>query len=360
MFLFYLWPLLVSFGLTILLVWPVRYFAKKYNINDLPAPRKVHHRSVPLLGGLAVWFSWLITMLIFWNRLSDGVVEVKHLIGIMVASLLIMIGGALDDKYNLRARYQIIFPIFGTIIVIIAGIGIKYITNPFGGLIHFDQLKILLFWYEGLPYYFTIIADLFTFVWLLGMMYVTKLLDGLDGLASGVGAIGSFIIFIVSLGWDVNNSATSILAITFAGALLGFLVWNWHPAKIFLGEGGSLLIGFVLGVLAILSGGKIATALLVMGIPILDVIWVIIRRLFFNKGHIAQADKKHIHHRLLGIGLSHRQTVVFLYVVTLIFGLFSIWQGTTGKVISFVILALFMAVLAYILVKKSNELKTID
>jgi len=360
MSLFHLVPLLISFCLALVFVYPVRYFANKFNITDVPAPRKVHDKVMPLMGGIAVFLSFIISIFIFWDYLLDGVIEVKHLIGIILASIIIMIGGVIDDRYNLRARYQIIFPILATIIVIVAGIGIKYITNPFGGFIHFDQYKILLFWYDGLPYYFTVFSDIFTFAWLLGMMYVTKLLDGLDGLASGIGVIGSFIIYFVSLYWDVANSATSILALIAAGSLLGFLVWNWHPAKIFLGEGGSVFIGFILGVLAIISGGKIATALLVMGLPILDVAWVIIRRLFFNHGRIAQADKKHLHHRLLDIGLSHRQAVIFLYLITGIFGLISISLHTMGKLTTLGILVLFMVILAYFLVKKASKQASID
>jgi UDP-GlcNAc:undecaprenyl-phosphate/decaprenyl-phosphate GlcNAc-1-phosphate transferase len=357
---FHILPLIISFALALALVWPVRFLASKYNISDVPAPRKVHDKVMPLMGGIAIWLSFVITILIFWNKLFDGVVEASYLLGIIIASGIIMIGGVIDDKYNIRARYQILFPIAATIVIIVSGIGIKYITNPFGGYIHFDEWKILLFWYDGLPYYFSVISDLFTFVWLMGMMYVTKLLDGLDGLATGIGVIGSFIIFGVSLFWDVANSATSILALISAGALLGFLVWNWHPAKIFLGEGGSVFIGFILGVLAIISGGKIATALLIMGIPVLDMIWVIVRRVFFSHGRIAQADKKHLHHRLLDVGLSHRQTVVFLYVITGIFGLISIWQGTMGKVTSLVILLLFMVILAYFLVKKGSKQTRVD
>lgn len=358
--LFYLAPLIVSLILAFVLVWPVRYFAQRFNINDIPSPRKVHDKPIPLMGGIAVYLSFIITILLFWNNLLDGIIEVKHLVGLIVASTIIMIGGVIDDRYSLRARYQILFPIIATIIIIVSGIGIKYITNPFGGFLHFDEWKILLFWYHGVPYYFTVIADIFTFVWLLGMMYVTKLLDGLDGLATGIGIIGSIIIFIVSLFWDVANSATSILALISAGALFGFLIWNWHPAKIFLGEGGSVLIGFILGVLAIISGGKIATALLVMGIPILDVAWVIVRRVFFNHGRIAEADKKHLHHRLLNVGLSHRQTVIFLYIITGIFGLISVVQHTMGKLTSLLILVVFMAILAYLLVKKASKEASVD
>jgi len=356
--LIYLGALLISLLISWCLTWLVRRVAYKFQIVDQPAPRKIHSQPIPLLGGVAVYLGMVLSILLFWSRLSDSVIVPKYLLGIIIAGGILMIGGVLDDKFNLRPSQQIIFPAIATLVIIISGIGIRYVTNPMGGYLHFDQWKILLFWHQGVPYYFTVVADIFTFVWLMGMMYVTKLLDGLDGLASGIGIIGSFIIFGVSLFWDVADSATSILALILAGALLGFWWWNWHPAKIFLGEGGSVLIGFMLGVLAIISGGKIATALLIMGIPILDVAWVIIRRVFFDKHSLAKADRKHLHHRLLDIGFSHQRAVIFLYVITAIFGLSSIWQGTVGKVKTLAILLVFMAILAYYLVfryKKQNQ-----
>ena len=201
------------------------------------------------------------------------------------------------------------------------------------------------------------------FLWLLGMIYTTKFLDGLDGLVAGVTTIGAIIIFIVSLYWDIPLSGTSILALILAGACLSFLIFNWHPAKIFLGEGGSIFCGFILGVLAIISGSKIATALLIMGIPILDVFWVIIRRIWQGKSP-AQADSKHLHFRLLDIGLSQPQAVIFLYFLTASFGITSLFLHSKGKIIALAVLALFMVILAIGLViiyklkiKTSNETK---
>ena len=135
-----------------------------------------------------------------------------------------------------------------------------------------------------------------------------------------------------------------------AGSAIGFLVWNWHPAKIFLGEGGSLYIGFVLGVLAIISGAKIATTLLVMGVPILDVVWVIVRRLFWERRSLARADRKHLHYRLLDVGLSHWQAVVFLYVLTGTFGLVALGLGSSGKLIALIVLMVVMVMLGFLLV----------
>ena len=180
------------------------------------------------------------------------------------------------------------------------------------------------------------------------MIYTTKLLDGLDGLVAGVTTIGSLIIFMVSLAWDVPLSGTSILAIILAGSSLGFLVFNFHPAKIFLGEGGSVFCGFMLGVLAIISGSKIATALLIMGIPILDVIWVVIKRILTGRSPVS-GDNQHLHFRLLNIGLNHRQAVLFLYLVTGFFGLSSIFLSSSGKVVALIVMAVFMIFLALML-----------
>ena len=231
-----------------------------------------------------------------------------------------------------------------------AGIGIPSIRNPLGGLISFNNWQYILFWYQGIPYKITLFADLFTLIWLMGMMYTTKLLDGLDGLVSGVTVIGSLIICSVALSIKVDQTNTALIALILAGAFGGFLLFNFNPAKIFLGESGSMFAGLMLGVLAIISGSKVATALLIMGIPILDVIWVILRRLFYHK-KIAFADRKHLHFRLLDIGLTQRQAVLLMYFLTAFFGSFTLFFSTFGKFIALIILAIFMMILAGVIVK---------
>ncbi len=213
----------------------------------------------------------------------------------------------------------------------------------------FIFLLITIFSINGIAYQITVFADLFTILWLLGMAYTTKFLDGLDGLVSGIGVVASFVVFGISLLPEVNQSHTAILSLALAGACFGFLIWNWHPAKIFLGEGGSLLIGFMLGVLSIISGGKIATALLVMGIPIFDVLWVIGRRLFIEKKSIFQADRKHLHFRLLDAGFTVRQSVgIFLFLSALFGGLAIILRGKDklllllGTILAMIILVGFV------------------
>lgn len=235
------------------------------------------------------------------------------------------------------------------LIIIVSGIGINYITSPLGGTIELDTVKWQIFSINGLPYHITLFADLFTIAWLLGMVYTTKFLDGLDGLVSGTCVIGSLVLFFLSLRPEVMQPETAMLCVILAGVAAGFLIFNFHPAKIFLGEGGSTFIGFTLGTLAIISGGKIATALLCMGLPVLDVVWVIARRVITKKSPL-KGDRKHLHFRLLDIGFSHKRAVLFLWFLSACFGITALFLKSRGKLIALGVLALIMIILAVVLV----------
>jgi len=350
----YFAAILSAFILSLVVTFLVRKLAIKLNIVDLPnKERKIHKSPVALMGGLALFISFTIVF-VYYSFFTDLIIRdfilTKYVIGIILGSLVLIIGGILDDRYDIKPKYQIFFPIVATLIIIFSGIGIDHIRNPFGGIIRFDQWEFELFSLKGIPYKITILADLFTLIWIMGMMYTTKLLDGLDGLVSGVTVIGSFIVFAIAISDNVMQYNTGLLALILAGVFLGFLVFNWHPAKIFLGEGGSLLAGFMLGILAIISGSKVATTLLIMGIPILDVIWIIFRRLKEGKNPFRFADRKHLHFRLLDVGLSHRQAVVFLYVLTALFGSLAIFLQTFGKLIALIFVIVIIIILAGILV----------
>jgi UDP-N-acetylmuramyl pentapeptide phosphotransferase/UDP-N-acetylglucosamine-1-phosphate transferase len=199
-----------------------------------------------------------------------------------------------------------------------------------------------LFGLSRIVFYFTVFSDLLIFFWLLGMMYTTKLLDGVDGLVSGISGIGGIIIFLFTMTTKYYQPDIGLASLVFAGACLGFLILNWHPAKIFLGEGGSLLLGYLLGILAIISGGKIAIALLIMGIPILDACWTIIRRIIVGKNPFYHADKKHLHFRFLDLGLSQKQTVLTYYFLAFIFGISALFLQSKGKIIALSGLILIM------------------
>ena len=355
----------ITFLLSIFFTFVVRKIAIKLNIVDIAnSERKIHKGSIPLLGGLAIFLSFFIVAFLFRDRLLEGDLDYGHWLGVFFGAIVIMIGGFLDDKYSLSPKKQFIFPLLAILLVIFGGVGIEKITNPFGGFLFFDTWKVYLFHLWGQNYYFTVLSDVFIFLGLLGMMYTTKLLDGMDGLVTGITAIGAFIIFVFTLSSKYYQPDIAVASLILFSACLGFLIFNWHPARIFLGEGGSLLLGFLLGILAIISGGKIAIALLVMGIPILDVIWTIVRRLASGKNPFRFADRKHLHFRLYDLGIGQRKTVLIFYFFSLLFGMSAVFLQSLGKIYALAILIFLM--LSIILIfrifenKKSSFVKTSD
>jgi UDP-GlcNAc:undecaprenyl-phosphate GlcNAc-1-phosphate transferase len=293
--------------------------------------RKIHEKAIPFLGGLAIFLSFFIVLFLNIDKVLAGNLELKHWLGVFIGASLLMIGGILDDKYSLKPSKQLIWPILAIISVIAAGVGINKITNPFGGIIDFEKLVYL-------PY-------ILTFLWLLGMMYTTKLLDGLDGLVTGISAIGGLIIFLFTITTKYYQPDIAFASLIFSGACLGFLIFNFNPAKVFLGEGGSLLLGFLLGILSIISGGKIAIALLVIGLPVLDAGWTIVRRLLKRQNPFSHSDKLHLHFRLLNRGLGQKKTVLLYYLIAIFFGLSGLFLQSIGKIFALVILFIVMLVL---------------
>lgn len=326
------------------------YLAKRFDILDHPkSDRKIHTQATPLLGGVAIYLSFVLTAFVLWQNghFSDEKVSLSVLGAFALGGLILVVNGILDDKYDLPPVVTIWGPILASVAVIWGGLEINYITNPNGGILYLDSL-----------FAFDIIPIIITFLWLMGITYTTKLLDGIDGLTSSIGLIASLVIFIVSLSWDVVGSTTSLLSLALAGSILGFLILNWHPAKIFLGEGGSTFIGFALGVLSIISGSKIATALLVMGLPVLDILWVIVRR-WRQRKPFWRGDNEHLHFRMLKAGFSQQQIVMFLSVVSLCFGIISILFTTKAKIgaliVVFVLMIMLSSWLNYKLKVKNEE-----
>jgi UDP-GlcNAc:undecaprenyl-phosphate GlcNAc-1-phosphate transferase len=334
MLLTYILPFLASFILSVFLTLGVRRAALYFKIVDQPGERKIHKSAIPLLGGVAVFLSFFIVLFLYSGRFLAGNLDWRHLIGFFIGALCIIVGGILDDKYNLPAKWQIVFPLLAIAAVIIGGVEIEKITNPLGGFIYLKDLII--------------VGPVLIALWLLGMMYTTKLLDGVDGLVSGIGAVGALVVFLFTLTTKYFQPDIALAAAILMGSAGGFLVFNFYPAKIFLGEGGSLFFGYVLGVLAIISGGKIAIALLIMGIPILDVAWTIMRRLLQGKNPFRFADNKHLHHRLLNLGLNQRQTVLVFYFFSLVFGLSGLFLQSRGKLLVLFILLLIMLAIVII------------
>jgi UDP-GlcNAc:undecaprenyl-phosphate GlcNAc-1-phosphate transferase len=296
--------------------------------------RKIHSKPMPFMGGLAVFLALLFGMCVYagFGAWDFAIVPAKFAFGIAAGGLVLMVGGFFDDRYSLPARITWIFPALAAAVVMWfgVGVGITFLTNPFGGVIPLTAHVL------GVSF-----STLFVWVWIMGMTYTTKLLDGLDGLAAGVSLIGGLTMFFLSLTTRINQPITATLAILFTGALAGYLVYAFNPASIFLGEGGSTFLGFFLAVLSVLTGAKIATAVLVMGIPIFDVAWAIVRRVI--RGHSPfQADREHLHHLLLDAGLSQRQAVLVFYAFAAAFGFFAVFLQSLGKLVALVFLLVAM------------------
>lgn len=286
----------------------IRKIAIHNKIMDIPKDdRRVHNRPVPLLGGLAIYISVIIGMLIRYNHMS------LPYWGIILGSTVIVIGGFLDDKRELKPMYKLLFQISAVIIVMLCGVKIDIITNPFSGTKLFLDLK-----YLSIP---------LTVLWIVGITNAFNLIDGLDGLSTGIGLIASVTLFIISiLNGRVN---TAVLTAILSGALLGFLPYNFNPASIFLGDTGSQLIGFLLAVISIEGAIKSATAfslavpILTFGLPIYDTLFAIVRRKINGKP-IAEGDKGHVHHRLLSLGFSQKKVVLIMYAASVLLGAISI------------------------------------
>jgi len=341
---------IVSAVLALALTPRVRELAAREGAVDVPGEaRKRHAGPVPLLGGLAVFASVAIAATIFWPRLTAGFLPPKHLAGILIGAAVLALGGALDDRFNLKPSRQLIFTMMAALIVIASGVGIEAISNPLGGTVRVDGWQLRLFELGGLPYHLTLPADGVAFVWLMLMMYSTKLLDGLDGLVSGLAAIGASVIAALSLTAAIGQPELALIALIVAGAYAGFLKFNRRPASIFLGEGGATMAGYLLGVLAITAGAKIGITLLVMAVPLLDVVWTVFRRVVLERTSFARADAGHLHFRLSDLGLGPAATVRLYWAFAAAFGfaglLFNAPEyGPAWKAGAFLLLvALFLA-----------------
>lgn len=329
-------PALVAALVCLVLTPLVIKLACSLGIVDRPGGRRIHGSATPRLGGLAVMASFFA---VFWLEYAqiDPHFKPKQLAGFMVTCAILLLVGVLDDKFSLPASIQLASHVVVALTLVVVGMGIEQITNPVGGKIDLNL------WQYGIPvggvdHFLTLPADLLTVLWVVLVINSLNWLDGLDGLATGVGMISAIAIALLSLSAVVSQPHVALLAMIFAGALAGFLVFNFQPAKIFLGTVGSTFIGFMIATLAIISGGKIATALLVLGVPVLDAIVVIFRR-FRRGGRAWTPGTDHLHHLFLAKGFGVRRTVVTIYLLTATFGALALLAGTTGrKALAFILL----------------------
>jgi UDP-GlcNAc:undecaprenyl-phosphate/decaprenyl-phosphate GlcNAc-1-phosphate transferase len=309
-------PIVVVFLLAALLALTltpvIRSFVIRHEIVDHPDARRVNTVPVPRGGGLAVSAAFLMVAGLFLY-LDQGAgfftttisLDPSEIAALLVGGAIAAGLGAIDDLRDLRARVQLLGQVLLAGGAVALGVTIDFVANPFGGGI------------IRLSDYGPLAAGLSIF-WIVGMINSINWIDGLDGLSSGVAFIAAVTLGLISLTTQVGGGQPliAVLCFTLAGALLGFLRWNFHPASIFAGTSGVQFVGYTLAVLAILGTAKVAVALLVLGVPIIDTFWIIVRRLSHRRSPFSP-DRTHIHHRLLDLGLSHRQTVFAIYGICL-------------------------------------------
>lgn len=326
----YLVPFLAAFVITFLQMPFTIKFAKKKGFLDVPKDnRRVHKRPIPVGGGIAMVISVSILML-FFLPINKG------LIMTLIASLIIAISGLYDDKKGLSPKLKFIFQILAAVILIIGGMKIEFVTNPFDSN---DALLIL-----------NMLSIPVTIFWVCGITNTINLIDGLDGLASGVSMICAISMFFIT--YNMGRYDVSLVCALVAGACLGFLPFNFNPAKIFMGDTGALYLGFMLSYISISGFLKQAAILmifvpvLILGVPVFDTAFAMVRRKLSGKSMV-EADKGHLHHRLLKMGLNQRQTVVILYSISAIFGLLanliSKFHSSIALVISIGVIVLILA-----------------
>ena len=300
-------PAAISFLITILAIPPTIKFAKKFNLMD-------QNRPVPRAGGLAVFLALFFTILFFTPLQTTT-------LGILGGLIILVFIGILDDKYqNLSPYLRLISQFLAAAVLVSSGVGINFITNPLGGIIHLDTIKFL--------------PSVLAMVWIVWVMNMINWSKGVDGQMPGIVTVSAIILGLLSLKLNIlqDLSQDSVVRLSFITAASSFalLIFNWHPAKIFPGFSGSGVLGFMIAVLAILSGAKLATALLVLLIPATDFAYTFIRRILQGKSPV-WGDRGHLHHKLLEAGFSHQQISLFYIFGSVILGAAALLLPSQGK-----------------------------
>ena len=311
--------------------------ACKLGAIDVPKDnRRVHKKPIPSLGGIAIYLSFIITVIMsaMFNKNISLNSEFK---GILLGVTLIVAIGIIDDIKQISAGYKLAVQVLAALIAVYSGVTIDFIKFPLAntenGLLFLKAFKIPV-----------------TIFWIIGITNTVNLIDGLDGLAAGVSTIASLSLAAVS--YNVGQYNIAILLAILAGASLGFLPYNFNPAQIFMGDTGSLVIGYLLATISvegvIKSAATIAVAIpvLALGVPIFDTTFAIVRRLI-NKKPIMEADKGHLHHRLLDYGLSQKQTVLILYAISLVLGGSSIFISDIAKPSAYLVVGIILILILY-------------
>jgi UDP-GlcNAc:undecaprenyl-phosphate/decaprenyl-phosphate GlcNAc-1-phosphate transferase len=312
----------------------VRAYARRRGVVDRPEARRVNTRAVARGGGIAIAFGFLAVSLVMlalnyglgMNFVDEPAgVGARQMTALLAGAVLAAGIGLFDDFLQLRARWQLLGQLALASAAVVLGVNVATVNFPLASNGTLNLANI------GGP-----IVAAATLLWIVGMINSINFIDGLDGLSTGIALIAAVTLGTISLGVGTNEPEPFVALFCFilAGALAGFLRWNFHPASIFSGTSGIMFVGYTLAVLSILGAGKIAVALLVLGVPIMDTFWIIVRRMAARRSPFG-ADRGHIHHRLLDLGLSHRDTVLVIYGVCVLLAILSLVLSGTGQMYAF-------------------------
>jgi UDP-GlcNAc:undecaprenyl-phosphate GlcNAc-1-phosphate transferase len=315
-------------------------------IDEPDSGRRIHLRPIPRAGGASVLAAFVLVGLValwlqdsyqFLRPFSWRMLEREELLAVFGGALLAGAFGFIDDRWQIRARWQFALQLLLALVAIGLGLSIVAVNNP---------LDFLGFAGEETLTFVGVGAGLVTALWIVGMINSINFIDGLDGLSAGVAVVAAVTLGFVSLGYESGyQPMVALLCALLAGALLGYLPWNFHPAKVFIGTTGVMVVGYLLAVLAILGSAKIPVALLILGVPIIDTFWIITRRLLSGRSPFTP-DRGHFHHRLLDLGLSHRGAVLLIYAITILLAVLSlVLAGGSGPLYAFMVIVITSGVL---------------
>ncbi len=311
----------VPFFIALILTPTARRLSRKWGVMSIPGGRRRHTRPIPMLGGIALAVAYLAGIVVIYLIIPPSGDDARRLSGVIIGSLVLFAGGLIDDFRDLSPAKQFAIQLVGVAIAVLSIVFIEVFTNPINGQI---------VWIDWQP-----LAIAITLVWIVGIINTVNWLDGLDGLAVGVGTIAALLF--AWHGYRLGQDAVAAVPLALAGALLGFLPYNFVPASIFLGTAGAYVLGYNLSTLSILSPAKIATALLVLAVPILDGVWRVIDRIVQRRSPF-YGDRGHLHFRLADMGVPTRVIVLGYYGITLAFGLVAIFATGLMKLVLLAIL----------------------
>lgn len=345
----FLLPFLIAFAASLILTPLMIRLAKVLGFVDDPRTHKhpaiLHRTVVPRAGGLAIFLAFFLALVL-------SVSFSKQILGIVVGGLILLIVGLVDDKKTVKSWVRIVAQITAALVVVGSGVGISFITNPFfslggpfstlGEVLRLDTLRIA---YDFFGWHSVVVwADIFALFWIVWVINMVNFSSGVDGQMPGIVFITLMVIFVASLRFfpDQDQLVVSELALAGAGATLGFLFFNFYPAKIFPGDSGSYFLGFLVAVVAILSGAKVGTAILVMAVPLSDGVFTILRRIALRKSPFV-GDRSHLHHRLLELGWGHRRIALFYWLVCAILGATALSLNSAGKLFAGMVVVIVIA-----------------